>query len=486
MDATRKYEECNAVDRYVVEGVNIWPFLRTATACYRQNHSAPRRDTSQFAQAKNRLQHFSRSLVEDRARIAKARPDGGEIVFVTQTNRRERIDGVYWHAVADPLALEFERRGVTTLICEAGPAVWPRARPSMWISRRFRFMRSLRTLAPRLQEPEWFQDYAHWAAEFLGHRSHWHEWESHFREMIARARVFEAMFRRMGTKAVFLDCWYTWESFAATLAARRAGVLSIELQHGVQGRHMSGYAGWQRSYELMPELFWVWGRQASDALLERNSFGIRTIVGGNCWLNAWRRLGWADAVANEIGRAKALRGGRSPVVLATLQPGIEREPVLDAIARSPRDWQWLVRIHRRERTTHSYSELTRRLADIQRHVLVDQATEAPLYALMNVIDVHVTGASTCALEALAFGKPTVVFHPNGRDAFGSLLDSNAMAYADRGDAIVDAVERFRTFDPEDARRLANAQYASSDATQAAIDEVLSECQARSRSRAGRR
>lgn len=242
---------------------------------------------------------------------------------------------------------------------------------------------------------------------------------------------------------------------------------------------MSGYAGWQESYELMPQLFWVWGQQASEALHERNTFDIRTVVGGNCWLNAWRNDEWPSEFSQEIGRAKALRGGQSLVVLVTLQPGIDDEPVFEAIARSPRDWQWLIRIHRRERTTDRYARLASRLEAIHRPALIDEPTGLPLYALMGAIDVHVTGASTCALEALAFGKPTVAFNANARAAFGSLLETDAMIYADSGSAIIAAIQRFKTFDPKRALRLANAQYANLNATQTAIDEVLSECRARS-------
>lgn len=222
-DAMLEYQEKNAVARYLLNGLNIWPFLRTATACRRNDKSGARREVNQLVDAKNRLWRCSQSLLQDGSNNARAQLGHGDIVFVTSTNRRENIAGMYWHAVADPLAMEFEKRGVTTLICEAGPAVWPRARPSMWISRRFTLMRSLWSLAPKLPEPQWFEEYARWTREVLGRRSEWEYWEAHLREMIARAGVFERMFRRMGTKAVFLDCWYTWESFAATLAARRAG-----------------------------------------------------------------------------------------------------------------------------------------------------------------------------------------------------------------------------------------------------------------------
>jgi hypothetical protein len=39
---------------------------------------------------------------------------------------------------------------------------------------------------------------------------------------------------------------------------------------------------------------------------------------------------------------------------------------------------------------------------------------------------HVTGFSTCALEALAFGVPTLLFHPSGEHAFGRFVEQQVM------------------------------------------------------------
>ena len=386
-EATLEYQEKNAVERYVLNGLNIWPYLRTATACRLEHKSGARREANQVVEAKNRLRRYSQSLLEDRSKNARARRGAGDVVFVTSTNRRRTSTECTGIRSSNPLAIEFEQRGVTTLICEAGPQWWPRARPSMWISRKFKLMRLLWRLAPKLLEPHWFQEYARWTRECLGRRSDWEHWEPHLREMFARARVFEKMFRKMGTKAVFLDCWYTWESFAATLAARRAGVLSIELQHGVQGLHMSGYAGWRESYELMPNLFWVWGQQASEALRQRNAFDIRTVVGGNCWLTLANNE-WPNAFNHDM-PARRLYGGGNRGCVVTLPLELTRNP--SSIHRAlPRDWQWLVRSHLR-RGDDRYA-LSRRAEGIHPHVLIDEPSGLPGHPLIVQLTFHVTGA----------------------------------------------------------------------------------------------
>ena len=130
-EATLETQEENAVERYVLNGLNIWPYLRTATACRLERKSGARREVNQVVEAKDRLRRYRNRCLRTEPRMSGRDGVYGDVVFVTSTNRRENIDGTYWHAVANPLAMEFEKRGVTTLICEAGPAIWPRARPSM-------------------------------------------------------------------------------------------------------------------------------------------------------------------------------------------------------------------------------------------------------------------------------------------------------------------------------------------------------------------
>jgi hypothetical protein len=61
-----------------------------------------------------------------------------------------------------------------------------------------------------------------------------------------------------------------------------------------------------------------------------------------------------------------------------------------------------------------------------RSVEVREATRLPLHALLRACSWHVTGFSTCALEALAFGVLTQLLHPSGEHAYAGFLEQQVM------------------------------------------------------------
>src|SRR5690606_5583780 len=103
--------------------------------------------------------------------------------------------------------------------------------------------------------------------------------------------------------------------------------------------------------------------------------------------------------------------------LVTLQKGIAYAELLQACLRkSPRHVRWLIRLHRQ--MSDDPTALEQRLRRSGAAVDVVNASRLPLYALFGVATCHVTGFSTCAIEALAFGVPTLLTHESGRAAFG--------------------------------------------------------------------
>jgi hypothetical protein len=234
---------------------------------------------------------------------------------------------------------------------------------------------------------------------------------------------------------------------------------------------MNGYAGWDSGYELIPDTFWVWGRHVADALTRGNRFGNRALIGGNCWLNTWRTAPRPGGFEDAIDRATALCADRSCVVLFTVQQGVDLQPVWNAILRSPRDWLWLIRVHRKMASESFTTSIKQKLRPARAAVLIDEPSTAPLYALLCAVDVHVTSFSTCAIEAMAFGKPTVAFGPNARTAFGQLLDSRAMRHARDDASIVEGVAGFGSFNGDDAVKLADPFYESAESTASAIAAV---------------
>jgi hypothetical protein len=215
------------------------------------------------------------------------------------------------------------------------------------------------------------------------------------------------------------------------LAAHRLGIPVVDLQHGVQGHGHPAYAGWSPppagGYEVFPDRFWVWGEWDAESLVLSNPGAIapeNVTVTGQRWLASWSD-GGDPRYTRAVERVDRLRDGRR-AILVTLQPGVPyREVLLPLIAKTPSHWRWWVRLHGRmgDDAAQLEAELGRAT---DRSVEVREATRLPLHALMRACAWHVTGFSTCALEALAFGVPTLLLHPSGERAYAGFVEQQVM------------------------------------------------------------
>jgi hypothetical protein len=279
--------------------------------------------------------------------------------------------------------------------------------------------------------PEWFETLADWAADAMEAEIGWPELERDLRMVACSARLYEAWLRHATPRLVVLDCWYGRESMGMALAAHRLGIPVVDLQHGVQGHGHPAYAGWSPppagGYEVFPDRFWVWGEWDAESLVRNNPGAIapeNVTVVGQRWLTGWND-GGDRRHTSAVERVDRLQDGRR-AILVTLQPGVPYHAVLlPLIAETPLHWRWWVRLHGRmgDDATRLETELCRAT---RRSVEVREATRLPLPALMRACSWHVTGFSTCALEALAFGIPTLLLHPSGEHAYARFVEKQVM------------------------------------------------------------
>jgi hypothetical protein len=73
--------------------------------------------------------------------------------------------------------------------------------------------------------------------------------------------------------------------------------------------------------------------------------------------------------------------------------------------------------------------------------------ELPLYALLRVVDLHVSSYSTCSNEALAFGKPTILLSEQGLAMFREFVEKGIMYYAQRSSDFYGVAEQAFAVDP---------------------------------------
>src|SRR5436190_1412246 len=466
----------------MVGGWHVWPLLKSALcmpylAPDPEPTSPPNR---RFAFANLRtcmraqIQRFRFELIGARDQHGRPPPTlDADAVMLPLSGRRVELDHRLWEIYSDPLVRLARELDCRLRVWESGAERVPRSTPSAWISRRIAAATAFRRLfSPNLPEPEWFGRFQSVAEPILGRRAHWPEISRLVGDVTTYAAIFASWLRDARARALFVVCWYDTLAMGATMAAKRLGLVTVELQHGIQGPTHFAYAGWQRApkggYEVLPDLFWCWGQANVDQLASLNPGFPPTVValaGGNLWLNQWRDVR-LDASAS---RPKT-KAAPDRVVLVTLQLELDRV-LLEGIAASPRNWTWLVRFHPARAPDGRRND--ERLLLATRHPGLDltRANESLVFQLLSDCDVHVTETSTVALEALGFGVRTIVIGQDGMIRFASFIEQGHMRSARTREELVLEITDTTRFDPE-AEPLVSALFASQDTAREALAQIL--------------
>lgn len=251
------------------------------------------------------------------------------------------------------------------------------------------------------------------------------------RAVLALAAPLQARMQRERVPAVAVVGYYDVAGYAYVLAAARAGIPCIDIQHGVAGEFNLAYSAWpprQQGWRLLPSWFWTWTGD-DQTLVERWALSTaghhRAICGGHPFLQAWGdgSLTLDDVARTRLDGLLAISAGRT-AVLVTLQPGLCHEealaPLLQAMQQHPGAAWWL-RLH--PMALHMGDAL---------HTLVAQsgvacfdigaATALPLPCLLQQAHLHATHSSSTFIEAEALGLDSIVW-----SAYGAELAQDAVA-----------------------------------------------------------
>jgi len=233
---------------------------------------------------------------------------------------------------------------------------------------------------------------------------------------------------------VIYQYFYRLTGLALGLAATRSLTPSIEYQHGIQNDFHGMYSHWinvpSKGYEMLPEVFWLWGEEFKKKLgtLLKPHMRHKALVGGNILLNA-RTSSRSGEKGSKPGKRDV---GRS--ILVTLQGDKFYKPfLLEAVVRL-QSFVWLFRDHPRHPISEDIKLTLAKFSNRPMHEIAQQ----DLYALLSTVDLHITATSTVALEAAAFGVPTLFLDNYARSGFGVLCDDE-VSVANSSQQVIDWV-----------------------------------------------
>ena len=463
MRALAEIEDRFPVARWHIAGVPIWPLLRLRWffAEWARHYAAASGAAPASAGAHVRRIAAGALAQARAAREDVAATDHGarrrDIVFLSDGLSFGLLGGAWVERFCDPLIAIARQRGLTS-------ALWtpsrlhqrPRLTPSCFVQAgidRANLAGALRAkLAPRpahLPERERVE-------AWLGRAGHGHDAlrvgciESDGCRLRSVADHFRRALDVARPSLAFVVSYYGLEGMAFVLACREAGILVVDLQHGVQGDMHPAYARWPRPdagvHALLPDRFWVWSSWEEDVVAQWSK-GTRhaPIVGGNPWLEVWRDgSGWPGvAAASEAASGLRQRADGRPVVLTTLQYGLDpaeqMQPLAAVMRIAASRLVFWVRLHP---AMLERREEIRGLLEAAGPFELDLPSDLPLQALLPRADVHLTHSSSTVIEAAQFGIHSVLTTDYGRELFGPLLASGDATVAVGGaQVLVDELDR---------------------------------------------
>jgi hypothetical protein len=228
---------------------------------------------------------------------------------------------------------------------------------------------------------------------------------------------------KLKPKAVFMPCYFCdQQTLGLTAACHKAGVPVIDIQHGGQDNPM--YYGWEGAAAASPFLanyFWMWSDYFTEFIAANNS-GIKgkPFTGGNFWMQKSLKT---IQVTDEVKSLQSEAAKAERTVVISLQRGIAGH-ILEAMRELPSTWRWLIRFHPVQ-TEDERKIINDLLAEFPNAETV-RPSKVNLYHLLQLADVHITGWSTVAIEALQLGVPTIFSHPNAEAGYGRLIGKDGL------------------------------------------------------------
>ncbi|WP_306534968.1 hypothetical protein [Geobacter sp.] len=442
MDFINEAEELFPVDKWEVDSLKIWPFIRIHLnfSIYAHHHvkvaTRPGRN-KYFAAAIDILRdlhQFAYATYKDKKKCARLKQ--ADALFYSDGVSFASVDGSWYEKFCDPLISVLSDEGLSSLLITPSTSyLIPRktsskfVQPGLNLAKIKGFLRSKFKSSLHCELPQ-FQNFINYVdGKNLGISVPSAEKLIQLVFSIKQYILYyNKILDKVRPKIAAIVSYYSIEGMAFCLACRGNNIPCFDLQHGLQGPLHVAYGRWnklpQNGYGMLPSLFWCW-RDADAAAIEQWSYTVeshhRPIVGGNPWLNLWLES-TSEMVRrydDVIHKAGAMYWDKKKI-LVTLQFGIDDKeklkPILEAIATADPSYFWWIRLH------PCMLDKRKLIHDIfincgNLNIDITVATDLPLFALLRHTDVHVTHSSSTVIEAESFGVPSVITSDYGAEFF---------------------------------------------------------------------
>ncbi len=471
MDIINVIEEQFPVDNWVMNDIHVWPLIRAQLVSQMDsflNKKSAYRASPWLTALRNIgrsfdiIASFSKymyAVISDRRHNDNIAGRKIDILFLSLCMNRVLIDSCFYNKLVDPLIELLDEQGFKSLVLEmtwTGEYYTPRYKSSRYIQAHLDYflLKSKMSLAREKSVNFQLRRYDDFAVYLKTLNLNYSLTVPNIRSVqkeVALIRYIASFFKKIiiqtGVSVGMSTQYYGRAGMAMNLACRETGIMSVDIQHGMENDLHWAYGRWARvpekGYELLHTVFLCWSDNEAKVIKKWNKKVEkyhRPVVVGNLWLKKWLDDGddIVGAFDSKVSRVKQ-KHGKSIHILFTMQDETIPELILDAIKKSSDLCFWWIRCHPAHVEDRSNIRNVLNNRGYYNNVEVENASIWPLYALLRHMDIHVTGWSTTVIEAAVFNVPSIIVHEFGVELYAEQIKEGIVTCAYDSQELVDAI-----------------------------------------------
>ena len=429
------------VDSVLVDGEQVWPYLRVAyhfqyvDKISSQKGERPFSPPLSFVEKLRRLLNIPYGMKNWLGKY--------DYIAISGTNQRRLIGGKYFNRLLDPVTDRLGRGKVLHVEIPA-PSLYPIG--SVYTTKVVCY--DLLELLAMIAEMFTLRRYKIENESILANINKDYDLSVNYLKVIkrfyARRMVFRWLFRMKKPKVVLLTCYYGHLQ-SAIKAAKDLGTKAIEFQHGSIGEEHPAYnvyAELDKGY--FPDYLAVFGKKELETFTNSRFIQPQHVYPVGSFYIEYVK---ANHVPNKslVQRLKNYKVTIG-VTMASTTEGRVIEFVCRAAALDVRICYLLIPRYVQE---EHYSSL-----ELPDNVIV--VKDENFYELMMLVDFHATVYSTCAIEAPSLGVQNILINIDGlsKRFYGNVLNDNRVTrYADTPEEFVSIANSFEKLDTDTIAKL---------------------------------
>jgi hypothetical protein len=407
------------VNEWNVNGLRVWPYLRTALA-YTQNRNPDTRKTSgkkkrtPFRKIRKYALILLRLPFEYFSFKRKLRT--ATRLFFGSVSYRAKINGLFFNRFYDLAIDDFRKDGVDCVALDNSfledkseyynqDALF--GLPTIYLVAEIKRRLSLTRPTYVVHLPRYEEFYEHLLKIF--------EHTSLIRQAFNKAAVIrrtsvlhyrteflKRLLQGSAVQRVYFLCYYSSLFYPVIAAGNALGIITTDIQHGGMGEGHYSYGRWLKSpregYELLPRFFWTWDKHSAEMI---NTWATKTdfnraIPAGNPWNDACLRI--YDA---------ALPPSTDYILLnmtnVTLDPFL-----VETVRNFGPTRRWVLRMHPRQYQHHRVLKQQVEDEGISDFVRIEDSSAVPLPVSLRYCTHFVSKASGSVIEAIELGRRPIL------------------------------------------------------------------------------